>query len=444
MSFLGVLAGVGPGMTAGADAKEKRAASKSERIIAEAEEGRKKQMHIWKQQTARDFETRNLLEDPIAWDQEFRFRQGQGPVAPDPTILTPLPSTIQQALPGVNDALTAGNIRYQEGGAINVPAVAGEAAGEITPSPAPVQQAAAQQPAPQTTRRDRYNQWYSQAAKNAVLTGGLEGYKMFQEMENATSRRQVMGYGLQAARALNEGNVGEAMRAGNSALEVTPFDTGLRFEAIEGQLHMVGKDGKPGVPLKAQHLMAFVDDHMKTPEKYLEWKQQTETERAAREGEKIERFKAQTERGKLNLDRQFREQETDAKTLTALAAYRNSEAYADRVARLAAAGANNGWDNNNILAIRRDTEAWDLNNWDPLHDKIKLHFRENPIAQEDFRNDVMEIQVNNPWDESTGSGSVGRSLAAVISQLVRRPGGVTDKELGLEKGDFNISIPPSG
>ena len=274
--ILAGIAGFGPGLEQGLNAKELRAASKSQRGIAEAEEGRSVDQHRWKQNMSRDMELRGMMEDPVAWDQYFRFGQGEGPVAPNPALAAGPPATTQQqTIESVIPAL-AKTSGFQDGGAIEVPPQQGG-----LPQAPPPQAPPPQAPVPKTTRRDRYNQWYSNASKNAVLTGGLEGYKMFQDMENATSRRQVMGYGLQAVRSLNEGNVGEAMRAGNSALEVTPFDTGMKFEAKEGKLHMVGADGKPGDPLSAQHLMAFVDDHMKTPEKYLDWKKQYETERAA-------------------------------------------------------------------------------------------------------------------------------------------------------------------
>lgn len=329
--------------------------------------------------------------------------------------------------------------QYQEGGSVEVPAIAAEGAGEITPGPAPQQ---SPNPPPPSKYRDRLNAWQRGAESHAMMAGGLETLQKFREMENASSRRMILGYGLDAIRALDEGNVGDAMRAGNSALEATPFDTGMKFVAQNGQLHMVGEDGQPGEALTPNHLRAFVEDNMKTPETYLEWKKQVETERAGREGEKLRGREAAVSERRITLDETYREQETDAKTLSALAAYENSQAARDRAARMAAAAAAGGWDENNRLAIERDSQDWVLDNFDPLHEDIDDYFKDNPIAWIDFKNDVLELQLYNPWSTQSQSGSVGRDAASIVSQLIRQPGGVSEKDLGLAEGDFMISEHP--
>jgi hypothetical protein len=304
--LLGALAGVGPGVQSGLNAKEDRASSKSQRTIAEAEEGRNAERHQWGKDFAERYKLRGMLEDPQEYMQWKEFYSGAGPVARQPAPVAP---QNQYALPTVNPIVNR-MPGAQDGGAMEVPQQAQQPQQQALPQPQqqqalpqPQQQ---QQPAmPQTTRRERYNDWYNDTARYAILTGGLEGYKMFQDMENATSRRQVMGYALQAVDAMDRGNVGEAMRAGNAALEVTPFDTGMKFEAHNGNLYMVGKDGKRGDPLNADHLRAFTENHMKTPETYLDWKKQYEVERGALVSEKLgERKQDEVERGALVTERQ--------------------------------------------------------------------------------------------------------------------------------------------
>lgn len=284
----GIVAGLGPGLQEGLNAKEDRAASKSRRTIDEAQEARNAERHEWLKGMADIFQFRNAVDDLEA----YRQWQTGGLYQPQPAQPKPVGGdatnqTVQQALPALQTINNMGTTAPQipgmaEGGLAQVPQQPQQPPQQMMgPQALPVQQP--QQPAPQQdipSRRERYNQWYNQAAKYAILNGGLEGYGKFEEMENAASRRQVLGYALQAVNAMDQGNVGEAMRAGNAALEVTPFDTGLKFTAENGNLYMVGQDGKKGQPLNADMLRAFTDDHMKTPEQYLDWKKQYETERS--------------------------------------------------------------------------------------------------------------------------------------------------------------------
>lgn len=220
---------------------------------------------------------------------QMRLR-GAGPVQGAIDVRRSDPAMIQPQMQQWGRAAEGGPIevmpRFAEGGMAEVPqpgAIAAEGMGEIAPA-APQQSPAAPQRQP-SKYRDRLNAWQRQAENHAMMAGGLETLAKFRETENATSRRAIMGYGLDAIRSLDEGNVGDAMRSGNSALESTPFDTGMKFEASEGKLYMVGRDGKKGEPLTANHLRAFVEDNMKTPETYLEWKKQYEVERSAQKGE---------------------------------------------------------------------------------------------------------------------------------------------------------------
>ena len=245
MSFAALSGGVS-GAAAGAQQVGQNIRDKRTSDIAVAEEGREAEKHGWAKAFGDIFNARQAVDQPPA---------------PPP-----------EATPG---AIPAG--AGQPPPAAAAPGAIPAAGGAPPPAAGGAPPPAAARP----SRRERYNEWFDKGKRLSLLTGGLEGLSKFEEMENATSRRQVMGYGLQAARAMDEGNVGEAMRAGNAALETTPFDTGLKFEAIGGKLHMVGEDGKPGAPLGANELRAFVEDNMKTPEQYLDWKAQYEVERGA-------------------------------------------------------------------------------------------------------------------------------------------------------------------
>jgi hypothetical protein len=275
-----------------------------DRDIRGAEESRRSQLFEWGKAMSGIMAARNSLDDIKAYSSMFADGLYQGGGALSPSYQAPnapmaapgggaLPTP--QAMPGLGGvnsmpAPTQEDIqKFQqrpqilpaaaEGGAIEVPAQQG-----AMPAPMPQQP---QQPAQNMpSRRDRYNQWYSEAVRLATLTGGLEGYQKFQQMEDAISRRETLGYALQAVRAMDEGNISEALRAGNTALEVTPFDTGLKFVAQNGKLYMQGADGSVGQPLTADALRAFTEDHLKTPENYLDWKQQYEVERSNRENEK--------------------------------------------------------------------------------------------------------------------------------------------------------------
>ena len=446
--FLGALAGVGPGMQSRRESDEKIAASKSERTIAEAQEDRKAEEHSWLKQFSEFFKQRGYVDDPAAWDQWRRFQQGQGPVA-QTAPAAPAPTPVQQALPGVGNVIQPiqpvqpppqqALPGMAAGGPVQVPPQQAQQPAALPTQPAPAPAPAENVP----SRRERYNQWYNETAKYAALTGGLEGYQKFQEMENATSRRQVLGYALQAVRAMDEGNVGEAMRAGNSALEVTPFDTGLKFEASNGKLYMVGKDGKPGEPLTADHLRAFTEDHMKTPESYLQWKQQYETERSNLETERLrggeldvsERLAGVQER-RMNLDEQLAPRDTAARETQALAALRNSDA------RLAAAidkSGSYGWDANNVLRITDNVLQWSLNDFEAFNDDANDFYKDNPQEFADLKSGVAQIMLANPWDEKAQRGAVDPDLAATVYQLVTLPGAVN---LGLKEGDFQVGTTP--
>ena len=416
----GVIAGLGPGVTEGLNYKEDRAASKSRRTIAEAEEGRAAERHDWLKGLAKYFEQRNAVEDPEAWKQFYSgglYQPQPAPTQPQPAIGAEQ-QTVEQALPALQTIRNMGQ-GFQEGGPVQVPEQ------QMGPPALPMQQGPQQGPQqapppqaePQVSqkRRDRYQQWYDQAAKYSILNGGLEGYQKFEEMENAASRRQVMGYALQAVRAMDEGNVGEAMRAGNAALEVTPFDTGLKFEARNGKLHMVGPDGQPGEPLTADHLRAFTEDHMKTPESYLDWKKQAETERSNLVQEGISAKNAESTRRQVD---QYVEEGPSRIYGREAGAYRDLAAGRAALENALAKGeTHESWDTKDIRGMERDITdaahegklgfngAWDRENMagTPLGDM--------PIS---LTKDIRRI---NQWDAMTDNLAASIARGALMNYI---------------------------
>ena len=324
--------------------------------------------------------------------------------------------------------------KFAEGGAVEVPAQQmAPPAPQAVPTGEPQQQAAPQrQP---SKYRDRLNAWNRQAENHAMMAGGLETLAKFREMENATSRRAILGYGLDAIRSLDEGNVGDAMRSGNSALESTPFDTGLKFEASEGKLYMVGEDGKRGEPLSANHLRAFVEDNMKTPETYLDWKKQVEVERSAQEDEKTRRKTAES--GRISAEAQaetasYAGQRADAGTAQALASVISALGRRDAAAHARAEEL--GWDASESIRVIQLANDFFMNEWRPLTPEVGDWFSDNPEAEGKFKSDVSQLMLEQ------GPGRGGRNTldpdkAAIISQLIRQPGGI---DLSATHPDFRV------
>lgn len=423
MPIWGVLAGVGPGMQSRRESDEKIAASKSRRTIAEAVEARnQRRFDWWGEQgdmlgmrpgvTPADMykQGRLAVDDPNYWEKfEQQFIQGiaEGINNMGPTGGGIVPGAIGNNLGGVSQvppmdmqapALpppeepqqvsytgaaeeggfvpTSGNYQRayaaadggyiqvlpgaQDGGAINVPTVGQEAVGEAPVGAAPVaeqQQATSNYQAP--PRRERYNKWYGQMSRLAFLNGGMDGLKQFQDLEDATSRRQALGYAQQAVTAMDEGMVGEAKRLGNTALESLSFDTGMEFVTEDGELKLQGADGSLSTSLRTADLMGFTDDWMKTPEKYLEWKQLEEEKRASMEQEEVARgqlevnkMHAETMKGHLDIAKEKMKPEIAKLGAEVISLMQTSEA-----ALLTAMkrGVPQGWDSSEQLRLMEQT-----------------------------------------------------------------------------------------
>lgn len=283
--------------------------------------------------------------------------------------------------------------------------------------------------------RDRLSAWQRNAENHAMMAGGLETMQKFRDMENATSRRAIMGYGLDAIRAMDEGNIGDAMRSGNSALESTPFDTGIKFEAGDGNLYMVGKDGKRGKPLTADHLRAFVEDNMKTPETYLDWKKQYEVERHAGETESVARKTAES--GRISAEAQaetasFAGQRADAGTAQALAAVISSLSRRDAAAHARADEL--GWDPMESVQIIKGANDFFMDESRAITPEVGKWFGENPQAEGKFKSDVSQL-ILEQGPGRNGRNTMDFDTAAIVSQLIRQPGGI---DLEQHAPDFEV------
>jgi len=435
------------------ESDEKIASSKSKRTIAEAKEGREAKKFDWWQKQADMIgqrpmdmyqEGRRAVDDPQLWAQWYGTQQSINNVLPAIGAINQMPyqMPMQQggppagALPGTGEAAnpeydpnqynTFEPTSVSAGGYQNAPGAA-----DGGPIQVPAQQALPAQPQAQPaqmppqqempSRRERYNEWYGKMERMSFLNGGMEGLSQFREMEDATSRRQALGYAQQSATAMNEGMVGEAMRLGNSALESLSFDSGMEFVAQDGKLHLKGRDGSLSGELKTQDLMGFVDQYMKTPEQYLDWKKAEETQRSNEANEALRGREAAVSERQMTLDEELEPRKTAATEATALAALRNSDA---ALARAMDSSGDYGWDANNALRIGQQVLDWSLNDFTGLSDEVDDYYDDNQQEFANLKSGVAQIMVSNPFDEKTQSGYVDPDLAATVYQLITLPGGM--------------------
>jgi hypothetical protein len=324
--------------------------------------------------------------------------------------------------------------KFQDGGQAQVPPAAPveqpAAPPEAIPASGPQQQAAPPQPwRPKNDYRARMAAWQREGENMWVKAGGLEGLDKFRQMSNTASQKQILGYASQAVRQLNEGQIGEAMRSANTALEHTPFNTGLKFVANNGELFMEGPDGKQGKAIGAPELMAYIDDNMKTPENYLDFKKQHETARSNLASEKTREGELKLGQDVLALDTKYRGQETDATTLTALAKWNTSDAAKRRATQSMLEAQRGGWDENNAVHIQDQAQQFALDQFTELAPEVKEYFDEHPIEWAKFKGDISSVMLANPFDQATGAGSIDASTAAIVSQMVRQPGGLDSEKI---------------
>ncbi len=297
---------------------------------------------------------------------------------------------------------------------------------------APAQQSGAA-PAQQSefgSRREAYKDWHKRSSAASAMAGGLEGLKAFQDHETALSRKQMMGYGMAGVQAMAGGQAGEAVKQLNTMLEVSPEDTGIKFEAFDGKVHLVGADGKRSEPYNQEQVMGLIESKLKTPENYLAFQKEAreqgiadESVRSSKEDEKVDTQNAataasiaSTRADEYELDKKYRGRETSAKEATALAALINAKAARERAA--AALAAKSGWTASQQLQIYKDADNWAMEDQELLPG-VNEAFREDPEQWGLHKSDVMNQMTNNPYDQGPT-----REEASIVSQFLRQPGGV--------------------
>ena len=303
------------------------------------------------------------------------------------------------------------------------------------------------------SRRAAYKDWFKRSSAAAAMAGGLEGLKGFQDYESATSRKQMMGYGMAGVQAMAAGQAGEAVKQLNTMLEVSPEDTGMRFEAFDGKVHLIGGDGKRSEPYNQAQVMGLIESKLKDPENYLAFQEEARLQGTAdevarsnliREGTDKQRadaatLTAETGAGQLALDEEYRGRETSVKEAQALASLIAATNVQQRAA-LALAAANN-WTAAQRLQIYKDADSW------AMEDQVLLPgvgeaFTDDPKAWADHKSDVMNQMTNNPYEDGPT-----REEASMVSQFLRQPGGVDLNrymEDGKFKGMFVKQDPTSG
>lgn len=252
---LGAIKGAGQGMENNRAHRLKKEAgdrAQSELEIAQAEEKRKEYEHA----------NKAVYDNAMVWREAVDNPPPQQMATQNPQY------NAQQGIP-VPGAPAAGG----------APAAAPVAGG--TPAPAiptkpemagPTQEPAA--PKVGSKRRERYQEYLKRARAAAFRAGGAQGLAEFNKLETAMTMHQIMGYGLQASTLLHGGDVMGAVKQGNTALEATEFDTGLKFEAFEGEAYLVGANGKRGKePITGTQMQAYIDKNMRDPDAFLAWSQ---------------------------------------------------------------------------------------------------------------------------------------------------------------------------
>ena len=135
--------------------------------------------------------------------------------------------------------------------------------------------------------REAHQQWRQNAESLATKAFGFEGIGKLNELDRTLSQRMVLGYAIQGLEQLNGNNVNGAVRHINTALSVTPYDTGMKAVARDGKLYLQGPEGEEAGPYNATQLRSVVENFIKTPENWMDFRKQDEVERAARESERI-------------------------------------------------------------------------------------------------------------------------------------------------------------
>jgi hypothetical protein len=244
----------------------------------------------------------------------------------------------------------------------------------------------------------------------------------------------MMGYGMAGVQAMAAGSTGDAVKQLNTMLEVSPEDTGMKFEAFDGRVHLVGADGKRSEPYNQEQVMAMIESKLKTPENYLAFQKEArdkwegeEAAATAAENAAAATSVAGTRADEYELDKKYRGRETSVEEAKALAALINAKAARERAA--AALSAKSGWTAAQQLQIYKDADNWAMEDQELLPG-VNEAFLDDPEQWGLHKSDVMNQMTNNPYDQGPT-----REEASMVSQFLRQPGGV---DLGqyMQDGQF--------
>ena len=291
---------------------------------------------------------------------------------------------------------------------------------------------------PPTTRRERYQEYLAKAKALAFAAGGFEGLEHFKKSETAITMRQMMDYGMQAADLIDQSLIGDAVRAANTALESTEFDTGLKFVAKDGKVHMAGSSGKLGPALSSDDIRAYITEKLKTPETFLEWTKQDETKRSALASEETEaRRVAVMEAEEARMERHA-ERLMQTKEGTTLAQLIAAKTNSRRAMAAAMKASDSGWTIGQQQKVFADTDAWAVEELTTFPE-VQQYYNDNPKAWTDMKEDAQYLQL-----EQDPTDMITRETAMIVSQLIRQPAGLDAKAWGLKEGEFTPHLMDDG
>lgn len=284
-------------------------------------------------------------------------------------------------------------------------------------------------PKPKSYRETRAA-WDQNAKNLAMQAGGLPLVNEYEKWKNHTTQQMVLSYGEQAEILLNGGDVAGAAKLANTALEATPLDIGMKFFPKNGELYMEGPTGEVNGPYNAEQFDALFQQHMKTPENWMEIDKAAEEKRAAKVDEGFREREIKISESAEKRLKKYAERVMQAEEGRVLASLITAKASDKRaMSSIERALMNNGWDVNDIVRVMNLTEDFTLDNFTELSPEVKEYYDTNPKALSDLKSDISYLQLENT------AGTLDPNKAAVVSQLIRQPGGIDAGQVG---ADFTI------
>lgn len=435
MSVLENLSGLAGGIAEGYQAGVNSRIDRQDAGIRKAAEDRTARDDAMNQLFQQIFAERAKLEQPAQAPAPVPMGALPAPeTAPLAPESTPAAAGPQGASPALPNPATAGAASPAPQGGMGPPQ---PQLGGGTPAP----QALAQS---RSSYRDRYNDWRTRSMEAAMLAGGLKGAELFTQTEDALSRRRMLDLGAQAAQALDGNDTAQAAKLLNTAMEVSPNDTGLEWVPHNGQLYLKGGDGQLSEkPYNADAVRAVLEERLMTPENYLAFqasllgkRQQDEVERAAPVQEELLGRQAAVDERRMALDEKLEPRKTAAAEMNALSNAIQSKGLAEYYRSAGSkAGDANGWSTAQQQKLLTDLDDWELKEVHKKVEGLQEYYDANPQAYDLFKSDVAETLLNHP------PGTVMREDAAFVSHFIRLPQGVdVDPKYLDENGDVRSDL----